>query len=327
MDPISHLTFAGALGSLAGTRIAPAGSPCGRRGLAAAFVLGGLSPDLDVLVMPSGWDRYLVAHEFATHSLAGTLAPAAGTALVVMGLAGRRGHAGYRALFLGAWIGALSHLLLDVVSGGTLRLFWPLIETRVRLPLFAMADLLLIVPLALYLLVRWTGALAPRRLAAITMMAIAVLAGVKAVSYAAARQATARLVPDGELRAIESEWGTFTRWQLFDRRGAVLRAWSVQTWPAGATLRFTRVIDADSPEIAASRRLATVRNFSSLFALRFARVSHDGDQATVLWSDIRLCDPERCALWFGGRLDAALRPLEQIVLVGGLRQQRSVAEE
>src|SRR5437773_10691684 len=77
MDPLTHIVVGRAVVAAADRHDrAP-------RGVAAAAILGALSPDIDAAIAFSGWDRYLRIHEFATHSLAGALVMACLTAVVV----------------------------------------------------------------------------------------------------------------------------------------------------------------------------------------------------------------------------------------------------
>lgn len=320
MDPVSHLAVGGLLGALTARRAAPPAT--GSRGVLAGLLLGSLVPDIDCVLMPAGWDRYLVAHEFATHSVVGTIAPAVITALVIMAAA-RRGHAGFRLLFLAAWLGALAHVLLDVVSGGTTRIFWPLVDWRLSVPLVGMADPILGVPLGLSLLGSIVRRRAAPRWANATLLALAGLLALKGVSYAAARHVVAARVETGTPWRLEPEWASFRHWLLFDRQANTLRAWRITAWPPLATLRFSRTIAAETSAVTASRRLDSVRHFEAVFDLGFHETTRREGRTTVLWSDIRLCDATACALWFGGELDATGRPLEQVVLVGQWRQSRA----
>ena len=65
----------------------------------AAAVLGALSPDIDSIVMPFGWDRYLRVHEIGTHTILGTVACGLLTAAVVRGFARSK----YATLAAAAW--------------------------------------------------------------------------------------------------------------------------------------------------------------------------------------------------------------------------------
>ena len=58
-------------------------------------------------------------------------------------------------LVLAAWLGCLGHVLLDVISGGTIRLFAPFSTAPYGVPWMAMADPLIAVPLAIFLLASW----------------------------------------------------------------------------------------------------------------------------------------------------------------------------
>jgi len=134
MDPVSHAALGRTLIAAFAAGRQRARPP---RARVAAAVLGALSPDLDALLMPFGWDRYLRVHEIGTHTIAGTLACAALTAAAVR-LFAREGR--YAWLLLPAWLGAGSHVLLDLLSSARLRPGWPAVDTVVSLPVVAMAD-------------------------------------------------------------------------------------------------------------------------------------------------------------------------------------------
>src|SRR5262249_15168239 len=141
MDPLTHIVVGRAVVAAA-DRHEPA-----RRGVAWAAVLGALSPDIDSALAFSGWDRYVRVHEIGTHSIAGAFAMACVTAAVVRGVGIlRRGrHMGrplqpFSVLAAAAMAGAMSHLVLDVVSGARIRVGWPFVSPVVTLPLVAMAD-------------------------------------------------------------------------------------------------------------------------------------------------------------------------------------------
>src|SRR5688572_81327 len=131
MDPVSHVVFGSSL-NRARMR-APA-----LRGTSLAIGLGSLAPDIDLVLVPTGWDRYLVAHQAGTHSLLGAVVCgvlAAGVAHLL-----RRGSA-FRPLIVPAVVGALSHVLADLLSGATIRIAWPMLDTRVsNLGVFTMGD-------------------------------------------------------------------------------------------------------------------------------------------------------------------------------------------
>jgi membrane-bound metal-dependent hydrolase YbcI (DUF457 family) len=321
VDPVSHLAVGGLIGTLAAGRAAAPAS--GSRGVLAGLLAGSLVPDIDCVLMPAGWDRYLVAHEFVTHSVAGAIAPSAVVALAIMAGLRRGGHAGFRSLFLAAWLGALAHVLLDLVCGGTSRILWPLLDARLSLPLVGMADPILAVPLGAWFLLATLRRRTARRWARATLAVFAGLLILKGASHAAARRVVSERVELGTPWLLEPEWASFRHWLLFDRQADTLRAFRITAWPPAVTPGFTRRVAAETPEVTASRALATVRHFAAVFDLGFHETTGRDGRTIVLWSDIRLCNATSCALWFGGELDAARRPLAQVVLVGAWRQRRA----
>lgn len=373
MDTVSHLIFGRVLSA-----IAPRPAASARRGLTAATVIGSIVPDVDAVLMPFGWDRYLLWHQRGTHALIGTLADAMVFALVLRVLLdvwprranthhendaaieslspmpGRGQGEGQSArlshLVLAAWLGCLGHALLDLISGGTIRLFAPFSTAPYGVPWMAMADPLIAVPLAIFLLAswRWRQPERVKRFAWLTILSLTAVVGVKEVSRRAAVDAYARSTegqPGIHSPALESAWASFTRWFAFDRapspRGgpAQLRVFEIDAWHGTVRPLFSRDLapqadDARAPAlIAAAGRLETVLHLHTLFDLTFVQIRpHQGDAngtdghgrlVDVLWSDIRFCWPTDCALWFGGTFDASTGTLrEQVVIVGSLRQTR-----
>src|SRR5688572_27490995 len=113
MDPVSHVSLGRTLVGVIGPR--DGGGPI--RGSIAAGVLGALSPDIDSILMPFGWDRYLRVHEIGSHTILGTVACGLLTAAVVWIATRSR----YKQLAFCAWVGAVSHVLLDLLSSARLR--------------------------------------------------------------------------------------------------------------------------------------------------------------------------------------------------------------
>jgi len=63
VDPVSHVVM--------GRLVVASIDRGGRAGTAAAAMVGALVPDVDLVLMPFGWDVYLRCHEVGTHSIAG----------------------------------------------------------------------------------------------------------------------------------------------------------------------------------------------------------------------------------------------------------------
>jgi hypothetical protein len=238
-------------------------------------------------------------------------------------------------------------VLLDSISGGTIRLFAPFSTAPYGVPWMAMADPLIAVPLAIFLLASWRWRQPERvaRFAWIALIILAAIVGVKEVSRRAAIDAYARATegqPHVESPAIESAWSSLTRWFAFDRTAmpapARLRVFEIDAWHGTVRPLFSRDVtprhdDAGTAAlIQASTQLNTVRHLHVLFDLTFVDIRphrRDGpgtrdSLVDVLWSDIRFCWPADCALWFGGTFDRSTGALrEQVVLVGSMRQTRA----
>src|SRR5688572_26788867 len=171
MDPLSHMALGASLGALTAgeARI---------RGVVPAAVAGSLIPDLDAVVMPFGWDRYLRIHEIGTHSLPGTMA----CALVAALLVSRHPRAReWRLVLLAAWLGAAGHVLLDLVSSARIRALWPIVDRQFSIPLVAMGDPWLAAILAAAIPALWLGDRFRRRAVAGVLCAALGFLGVKAI--------------------------------------------------------------------------------------------------------------------------------------------------
>jgi membrane-bound metal-dependent hydrolase YbcI (DUF457 family) len=341
MDPVSHLSLGRTLVAV----LTPRSSSDRRvRGTVAAGVLGTLAPDVDAIFMLAGWDLYLRVHEIGTHSLPGNAASALLTAAVVRPLV--RGSS-YPMLFVFAWIGALSHIALDLLSSARLRPGWPVIDTVVSLPVVAMADPWLLIFCASGPVAVWFWRRTPKKAAAIALACTAIFLAVKSVvgvrAFDGYRTARDRSPEPVDARVIEAKWASLGAWRVLDRTPSQLRAWQTTMGPAIEILSWP--LEPESETIRASRSLSTVRNFLHVHRLGFAGVfPQDDGRSRVLWSDLRFCwDPTKpnapdlapilqtsdgrrrlaCALWFGGDLDAHGRPVREIVMIGGFTQTRA----
>ncbi len=334
MDPVSHVAFGRTLIALDGQRTLGPGA-------IAACVFGSLTPDLDAVLMPIGWDVYLRHHQGGTHSLIGSLACAVLTAALVRLFAK---HGNYLPLLLAAWAGATGHLLLDVISGADIRFFWPL-GPPVALPLFAMADPWLGGVLVLGLVMLAFRRASSRRVAAAILIAMTVFAGAKAALYARARERDRTSDGSAQFRRAETEWGSLTRWVTYRTRADVVGARRVNALTGTVTPLVDVPRGLNDPLVVRSRELDTVQNFLAVHGVTFAVVV-GADRQQVLWSDLRYCSPAgqrrapwppwtptdlgsglpvSCTLWFGGEFDSATgRPTASIVHVGNIVQGRPI---
>ena len=350
MDPVSHVI-------LARTVVAAFDKPDGSRfgrGVGAAAMLGGLSPDADSVLMPAGWDIYLRFHEIGTHSLFGALLIGCGAGALIRAFvrgsrnpanAGSHTHmsnpaeAGSRISHIGglaaaASLGAVSHLALDAVSGARLGLAWPIANARATLPLVAMADPWLIGLLTAGAAGLWLGRRQLPRAAVMVLLAATAFLGIKGLAYARVRQTVSNdeRFAAGTARAFDARWGSWSTWNVFEKDPHALRAWRVNGMTGTSELVLSWPVQSESADVAASRSLDTVRNFLSVHDLAFAEDQQDQGRRAVLWSDVRYCSQAvpaaahiDCALWFGGILDADGRPLTQVVRVGEWTQTRPIS--
>ena len=325
MDPVSHAVFGRAITAAIDQRL-PHGA-----GTRTAAILGALSPDIDLILVPFGWDIYLRVHSIGTHSAIGSVVMGIATACTVR-LFVRDGR--FRALAAAALIGALSHLALDIACGAPLQLLWPIGERKFPLPLIAMADPWL-VGLFIGGAVALVLARGPRKqvYARALLATVVLFLGAKGIllrsALAAARASTEATAVTA--RVVEASWGSWTDWYLFDRTPVAVRQWRATAPDGPVTLLMTVPLRPESSRINASRRLDTVANFLRVHELGFATEEPDGGgRHVVLWSDIRFCsaadarnDRVACRLWFGGVFGPDGKAIRQEVRVGGWVQDRA----
>jgi membrane-bound metal-dependent hydrolase YbcI (DUF457 family) len=324
MDPVSHAVLGRVL-TTAVTRDAATS-----RGAAAASILGALSPDVDFLLMPIGWDIYLRAHAIGTHSIVGALVTGLGSAALVRVCV--RGSA-FSRLTAAALLGAGSHIAGDIVSGARLRPGWPLADTTSAIPLVAMADPWMIGILAIGAVMVWRARERKRRVARRVLLILAVFLAVKTALFASAIATFTPERPRSHQRVAEARWASLDEWFIFDRTQDAVRQWIVNARRRPPTLLLSWPLVPESPLVTASRPLDTVRNFLQVHELVFAVERLEADRPAVLWSDIRYCwrgndetDPIVCGLWFGGVFETDGRALRQQVRVGSWVQTRPPPE-
>ena len=228
-----------------------------------------------------------------------------------------------------AWIGAASHVLLDLLSSARLKPGWPLVDTAISLPVVAMADPWILAfcaagPIAIWM----AGPSHKRRAAALTLAALAAFLAVKTalgtLAFTGYTDATVAGAPS-RTRIVEAEWASLDSWLVSDRTDTAVRRWRTRAGGQPHQL-LMRLLPPESATVTASRRLSTVRNFRRVHDLAFHTSSKTRDgMVRVLWSDIRFCwdpvppvNPElvvdgiACGLWFGGEFDGSGRPVVRL---------------
>jgi len=319
MDPVSHAVIGRAIAVAVAPR-AQAG-----RGVAAAAILGALSLDIDLVLAPFGWDIYLRAHVIGTHTAVGALITGVACALLARAIV--RGSS-FRSLAGMAVLGAFSHLLADIASGGRLRLFWPMSNAIVSAPLVAMGDPYTIGILLGGAVVIRRSTTARRSAQAVLLVLVLFLAVKGALLQRVLSGAAATSRIDRASRILQAQWGSLTAWIVFDRTENELRQWRVTAGDDEPLLEMSLAETPESALVRRSRQLPAVRNFLAVHELGFAHEEVEPGGDAVMWSDIRYCwrdavtQPVRCALWFGGLFDPAGRAVTQEVRVGAWIQRR-----
>ena len=330
MDPLSHFVVGRALIAAVGDETRPAA-----RGAGAAAILGALSPDVDGLLIPFGWDIYLRGHEIGTHSIAGALVVGAASGALVAGILSLRLRRrplwpSLAALTVAGIAGSLSHIVLDLLCGARIRIGWPMVDARVTFPLIAMADPWFVAPCAAALVAAIVIRRRMRTIARGLLAATVALLCIKGVMLRQAVYSTStRFV---SLSALDARFGSLTEWYGYEHLTGVLRAWRLNGRTRMAMVTMSQPIVADTPLVGASRSLDTVRNFIRTHEFGFPQERTEGDQTTVVWSDLSYCWPKSasnevagCALWFGGVFGPDGRALRQQVQVGGWVRTRPIS--
>lgn len=145
MDPITQ----GLIGGVAAQAI---GKGENVRRMSCAGIIGGLVPDLDILIRSASDPLLgLQYHRHFTHSL--VFIPLGGLLMgtLVWLLTGRRSQFGW--VYLGATVGVATHGLLDALTSYGTLLFWPFSSYRVALDCISIIDP--VVTLCLFLSLFW----------------------------------------------------------------------------------------------------------------------------------------------------------------------------
>jgi membrane-bound metal-dependent hydrolase YbcI (DUF457 family) len=351
MDPLTHIVAGRAV-------VAAARGETRNRIVGAAAILGALAPDADSAIAFAGWDRYVRAHQFGTHSLLGALAMAGLAAVAVdrfvrarpfvgdrdsnnSGVAapcqrarsGRPERAALRSdLLPAAAVGALSPIVLDLLSGARIAIAWPLLNRRVSAPLVAMADPWLLALSLAWLVMLWPARIRLQRASQIVVAAAVVFLCAKAslLGLAIERSGVALREPS----ALEARWGSHTEWCGFERLADRVRGSIISATGGESRTWIAHPLTAETPLVSASRALDDVRNFLAVHEFAFAEETPRADGATsVLWSDIRYCWSRpanettgptaiTCGVRVGGVFDAKRRLVVEEVWIGQVLQRR-----
>lgn len=136
MDPLTHGLVGAGVAIISGADVSIT-SP-----LLIAATLGAVSPDLDIVYQSRGHYTYLKNHRGLSHSIPGLafFASIIGVALTFV-----FPETNFWGLFFGAFLGALSHTLLDLMNSYGVMLFYPFSRKKYTFNLLMITDPFLIV--------------------------------------------------------------------------------------------------------------------------------------------------------------------------------------
>jgi membrane-bound metal-dependent hydrolase YbcI (DUF457 family) len=335
MDPVSHVALGYVLINLRRRR---------DHGIVLAVTLGALSPDIDVVLLPTGWDRYIVAHQAGTHSLIGAVICAVLAGALAWAVRGpqRGGRAGspvrrgssFAVLAGVAVVGALSHVGFDLACGASIRIWWPVADTVLsNLGVLVMADPVAAFLIATSAMVVWQAREARRRRAIWLLALFALFIAAKAVSRLNA-EALFSSVRARLPERVEAAWGSIARWHLYSRTPISLESWEVDIVTRSVRRQIdVLLVDSDPAAArleAASLEWETVRNFRRSHDLTFSTVTEslpNSGGSRVMWSDLRYCDMGtatslRCSVRVGGEISPNASRPRLIVEIGQFVQTR-----
>jgi len=308
LDPLTQGVF-GSLFAQAGTRRKH------MRPAAAVGFLGGMAPDLDVLIRSSSDSLLAIEyHRHFTHALAFIPTAAMLVALVAWPLVHRwRPETKFARIFLWSALGVASHGLLDAMTSYGTRLLWPFSAQRVAWNAISVIDPLFTVPLVVLLgIALWKQSRKGARIAALWA---AFYLAIGALQQHRAENVVAHWAENTGIAAsrviAKPSFANLVLWRGLVDDGERMHVVAVRilpgspalVWPGSSVPHYGH--DNGNGEWPADSRLAEglkrFRHFSGDWLFRY--YSYDGD-ATIFVGDLRYAiDPaSRRPLW-GIRLD------------------------
>ena len=135
MDPLTHALVGVGVAALTGEKFSLANPLC------TGAVLGALAPDFDIIMQLFGDLPYLTHHRGSSHSIPGVLVSSVVIALLLWLVMG--GSMGL--IFVLTLMGAISHVLLDILNSYGAKILWPFSQKKYSLHLLVLADPVIII--------------------------------------------------------------------------------------------------------------------------------------------------------------------------------------
>jgi hypothetical protein len=292
------------------------------RGTTAAFVLGSVFPDIDIVLVPKWFDLYfLYVHPAVTHAVTWS-----GVEAIVFAAALKRLVRGsrFRPLFLAGWAAIAGHIFSDFADGSDIVLFAPLSRVQYGWHLFGMGEPFVLALLTAACLAAWLWPVRAPIVAYCAFAALAVILSVKAVSgqRALARYRASAPVAQAGAELVPVRNALF-EWEIYDQAAGDVRRWRVDVKSGTCDLVFERR-NATGPLVAASAELPLVRELLSLTKTWSVQIERQGPDDAVLWSDARMCGNRQCDVSFGGLFSSAGLLRSQIIRIGEFQQVRPI---
>jgi len=146
MDPLTHALVGVGVAALTGDSFSLTNP------IYLGAVLGALAPDLDIVLQLFGDVPYLTHHRGSSHSVPGVIVSSAVIALILWLIFGGMAPG---AIFVWTILGAVSHIILDILNSYGAKILWPFSQKKYTFNLLVVADPVIIAIFAGVIL--WPG--------------------------------------------------------------------------------------------------------------------------------------------------------------------------
>lgn len=271
MDPVTHALSAAVLRNLGFS---------GRIALGVLLV-SALAPDVDYASRLFGADVLLRYHRGLTHSI---------TALLVfstaVGFLLRRQKGGFAYYGFLAALGYGLHILLDLTNQYGTRALVPLSNQSFAMDLTFIVDPYIIAAFALSIVAVWLKRERARRIAAITMLLLALYMGGKHYFHERTEEFLRETMSEYSIKRVSPLPGGFMRWWFIAEGGGEIKVGIADIFAKQVYLHASYPAGQDDPAIERSRQSRVVRNFLYFSKHPYAQVNDEGGLKMVKWIEL-----------------------------------------